>query len=443
MESAPQLKPHLAASGRSRGLERLTAIALAAGVVVLAHTLYQNRLRYRRVSFSDYYPWSLELRLGGDPWIPAHDPSYRPHPGIPHRDLCNYPPLFLIAFEPVTFLKPQAGYWVWQAFLIVSLLSATILLVHEARPPPGPAPYLLAVAGVLLFPETYGALYESQPTFILLLLLVAAWVLDRHEHPAGAGLALAVATLLKMYPGLVGLYFLVRRRWPTVAWSVAFAIAGILLSNLRHEYELMHFGVPVAGYWFIQDRAIGILQNLRSLVTALQPGPTAVASPLGGAPSLSAGATMVWYGAAAVLYLIVAAMAVLATLQGCERVELGAMCLGIWMTAALLYSPIAWAHETPLLFPIWLGAAIVIAKGARWQKPGGALLVLGLVAMIAPYFASPLRRMHMFFFATVLTYVAACILVSTWSAETESSAESRERDQVHGVLAPLAPMKRS
>jgi glycosyl transferase family 87 len=397
-----------------RHIDLIAAVLLALGVVILLHALYQNRLRYRTASFYDYYPWSLELRLGGDPWIPADNPAYRPHPGIPHHRYCNYPPAFVAAFEPLTLLDVRPAYWIWQAILIASLAAATLMSVGELRPH-GRAPYLFALAAVLLFPETYGALYESEPTFLLLALMVAAWWLDRREKTALAGLALAAAALLKMYPGLLGLYFLLRRRWATVGWSFAFGVLGLVASNLRHEYEFIHFGVPIFGrdYWLLQERQVAVLAFLRWVSSLVHPRP----------PSSAVAA--VWLAATAVACLAMIAAAARATWQSRGRVELDVMCLGIWIGAALMISPLAWAHELPLMFPIWLGAAAAIARGSEWRTAGVALLVIGLVLIYVTYFASALRREHLFFIAAIATYAGACLAVTRWSVDAGPPKESQ------------------
>jgi hypothetical protein len=387
-----------------RRLDLIAAALLGFGVAILLHALYQNRLRYRTASFYDYYPWSLELRLGGDPWIPADNPAYRPHPRIPHHRYCNYPPAFVAAFQPLTLLEARPAYWIWQAVLLASLAGATLMLVGELRPR-GLAAYLLALAAVLMFPETYGALYESEPTFLLLALVVAAWRLDRRDRAAAAGLALAVATLLKMYPGLVGVYFLLRRRWATVGWSIVFALAGLVLSNLRYEYEFLHFGVPVFGrdYWLLQERQVSILAYLRWVASLIHLGPP------------SGAAALAWLGATAIACLALIAAAARATSQSRGSGELDAMCLGIWIGAALMISPLAWAHELPLMFPIWLGTTAAIARDADWRNGGVALLAFGLALIYATYFAAPLRRQHLFFIAALATYAGACLAIARWS----------------------------
>jgi hypothetical protein len=131
--------------------------------LILALASYKNRLRYNAVSMSEFYSWAYELKMGGDPWLSQRDPTFSSIPGVAHLGHCNYPPVFLLAFEPLTTLRPPVAYWIWQGIIVTSLLLATVLMVRDLSPP-APSSYVLALGAVLLFPEVYGALYESQPT---------------------------------------------------------------------------------------------------------------------------------------------------------------------------------------------------------------------------------------------------------------------------------------
>lgn len=383
--------------------------AFIAGCAVLASVVLKNRHRWTKVDFVEYYDWSLELRLGGDPWVPSGDPSFTPVRGLFHRGNCNYTPAFLTAFGPLTTLARKPAYWVWQTTLIGSLFASILILVGELRPPPGPAWYALAIGAVLLFPEVYGAQYESQPTFLLLLLIVSSWALDRRSSSVAAGLALAAATLLKIYPGLVAGYFLLRRRWRTLGWSIVFALAGLIASNPRYEYEFFHFGAPIfernswLTWWLKLDRAIGILGNVRAAMDRLWGG------------TIPPQAQAHWLAISALLALLVLGATATATVEarGVEALEV--TILGLWLVAALLISPLGWGHELPLLIPLWLGEAACLLRGAPWKTAGAALTAFGLVGIVAAYFWSPLRHAHLFFVATIITFIGGWWLVRSWS----------------------------
>lgn len=383
------------------------------GVLVLAHAGFKNRERYKDVCMVEFYQWSAELRGGGDPW--NLDPSYRPPAGVIHRGDCNYPPVFLRAFEPLTLMSPVAAYWVWQAILILSLLGATIVLLRELEPGAEFRVYALALGAVLILPEVHGSLYESEPTLMLLALLAAAWIWDRRDRSWSAGLMLALATLLKIYPGLAGGYFLARRRWATLGWAIAFAIAGLLISGVSNQERFISAGVFHSVWltddnWLRNDRSIATLSNLRALLDWIN------------GAALPSSALPLWYGLTAAFDILLICPALYLTARSRDDRELEAPCFGLWLAAAIMISPIAWGHYLPLLIPLFLSVAVLMTRRPRFDAVGGFVMAVGLIGTIAPYFSSPIRRWHTLFIAMLMIYAGACLLIMNWSRERDTVA---------------------
>jgi hypothetical protein len=391
----------------------LPFVVFSLGVFLLAHDAFRNRHRYKEVCMIEFYQWSAELRGGGDPWNLA--PSYKPPAGVVHRGDCNYPPVFLRAFEPLTVMSPVAAYWVWQAILILSLLGATAIIVRELEPGAGIHSYAIVLGGVMLLPEVHGSLYESEATLLLLLLLVAAWISDRRDRSWIAGLMLALAALLKIYPGLAGGYFLGRRRWATLGWAIGFAIAGMLLSGVGDQQRFLSAGVFHSVWltddnWLRNDRSVATLSNLRALLDWLH------------GASLPAAALPLWYGLTAAFDILLICPALYLTASSDGAPDLDAPCFGLWLTAAIMISPIAWGHYLPLLIPLLLSITVLMMRRTRFDAVGGFMMAVGLIGAIAPYFSSPIRRWHTFFIATLMIYAGACLLIMSWSREREPSA---------------------
>lgn len=302
--------------------------------------MYRDRGNYAKVSMWEFYAWSSELRAGGNPWVSSHDPSFEPIAGVRHLGHCNYPPAFLIAFEPLTLLDLQTAYWIWQAILVGGLVASSTLVVHELDPPSGVEPYVIGLAALLLFPETRHPVREPD-TPILILLLVGSFALDRRGSRLPAGLALAAATLLKMYPGLAGGYFLVRRRWGTLAWSIVFVVAGLLLTRSGNQGSYLSSGVMHSSWLqddrFLRDsRSIAIFYNLRAVLDWFNGRP------------LQGEALMAWLALTALADVIVIGVAFFATRRVDSAPEIELAAFGLWLCAAILVSPIAWGHYQPL-----------------------------------------------------------------------------------------------
>jgi alpha-1,2-mannosyltransferase len=87
---------------------------------------------------------------------------------------------------------------------------------------------LLVLVAVLAMPGVLTELVNGNVHLYLLGLLTAAWLGIRRGDGYGervAGVAIGIATLVKIFPGLAILWFLVTRRWTAAAWSVVGAAA--------------------------------------------------------------------------------------------------------------------------------------------------------------------------------------------------------------------------
>jgi len=393
---------------------RLAFIPLAVGVVLLMIAMYRNRGNFAKVSMSEFYAWSSELRAGGNPWQASGDPAFKPLPGVLHLGHCNYPPAFLMAFEPLTMLPVRAAYWLWQGIILACLLAATLIVAHDLGPPADAAPYALAAGAALLFPETYGTFYESQLTFILLLLLVVSYACDRRGRSIAAGLTLALAMLFKMFPGLAAGYFLLRRRWATLAWAIVFGVLGMVLTGARSQYAFMQSGVLHSSWladdaWLRNDRSIAVYSNLRALLDWLSGG------------SLPEPLIPLWLGLTALACVLTVAITAAATRRPARSAEGEVASYGLWLTAAIIVSPISWGHYLPLILPLLFGLAVDAIRCPRKSTIARLLVVTGLIALYAAYFAGALRQRHILFVATVLIFAGSAWLVG----QSRKSSEAR------------------
>ena len=391
-----------------RAFGTLAFAALTLGVVLLTLGMYRNRHRYDAMAMVEFYDWSRELRAGGNPWLPSLDPAFKAIAHMQHRGQCNYPPAFLIAFAAFTFLPLQSAFWVWQALLVGSLFASVALVVYELEPPSGLAPYALAVGATLLFPEVYGSLYESEPTLLLLALIVAAFVFDRRGKPASAGFLLALAALFKLFPALVGGYFLVRRRWVTLVWAIVFGLAGLILTSSGSARDFLRFGVMHSNWlindqWLRNTRSIAIYPNLRALLDLLYGG------------SLPVSGIRLWLALTALADTLVVAITAMISYRASITSDVDVPSIGLWLCAMILVSPIAWGHYLPFIIPMIIGLATCALRGERVPLLGGILIGAGLLGIYAAYFSGALRDLHLFFFSASVIYSGGAITIWHWS----------------------------
>lgn len=218
---------------------RRLVIALVV-VILVAFRLLQFAVFTTQIQwgydFSAY--WSAAgLLLGGEPIYSADQLAgpYAPQ----EQFLYLYPPPLAAASTPFAALFPtdyRAAAWGWTA-LGALILVATILAVARAEGLPDRVRNAtglgsgILVAAAIGFPPVIGELVMGNVNLVLLGLLGAAWLGVRAGTTRGerlAGLAVGVAAVIKVFPGLILLWFLLTRR----RQGAAFVIIGAVLATL-------------------------------------------------------------------------------------------------------------------------------------------------------------------------------------------------------------------
>ncbi len=251
--------------------------------------------------------------------------------------------LFALPFAALGYIEATA---LWQALTLLMFLFAGVLFVRELKLPFPPWLWLPAAAGLALFDPFIQQMRNGQLNGVLLLLLVLIWRADRRGRGWEAGLWLGLAMGVKLFPGFLLLYFLLRKRWDAIAIAAATFLAltgfALLLFGKQAFAEYVEVVLPfVSGFrchWYnialngIWSRSF--LGSEREAVIPLLHSP------------LLAGAGL-WVSLAA----LVLATA-WATRQAKTPTEFDAA-FGLNLTAMLLVAPLTWNHSLVLLLP-WL-----------------------------------------------------------------------------------------
>lgn len=145
-----------------------------------------------------------------------------------------YPPVFAAALRPLARLPYALAQSLWLALNLAFLGLTTYLLVKLAGFP-ARWPLLLAGAIVIgLFPPVHLALRLGQVSPLLLLLCTGSLYLilqadPSHGEGAAAGILMALATMVKVSPGLLLLYLAATKRWRILAYALGGLVACLLL----------------------------------------------------------------------------------------------------------------------------------------------------------------------------------------------------------------------
>lgn len=145
----------------------------------------------------------------------------------------NYLPFFTIFMLPWSFLPlPIAA--VAFSLLSLGLFGVTVVMAENllcdgvgARPRAA-----LLVALGLALPYVHSCLVLGNVGLLLVFLVVTTWLLVERGREWEAGVALGLAALIKLLPGLLIVFFLLKRRW-----RVAGAAAAVTL--------VLGFGLPL------------------------------------------------------------------------------------------------------------------------------------------------------------------------------------------------------
>lgn len=198
----------------------LWAVAIAVGALVqtLLWSVSEPATRFSDF-YKAYYPVAESL------WFDGAQETW-PLGETGAGSFVNLPIVGWLFVPLVAFGEGGAG-WAFLALGVVATAGVWILLARFGRPGLADGPALLVL--VLCNGPLINSLREGNSTHFMLLLLIAALMLNGAGRGFAAGLVLGFCAIMKLPLLLYGLYFLVRGRWRVVAGgATAIALAAVL-----------------------------------------------------------------------------------------------------------------------------------------------------------------------------------------------------------------------
>jgi len=340
-------------------------VVLWIGAILHAALIFgQIRGRVTHWDFSHYYLSALAMRTGLNPYTTDLRPLGRAL-GIEGIEHATYPPAFLLCFEPLTLMTPRAAYWTWFGINVAALALALALLFREIPSLRMRQIMALVPLAILYPPLGTHFFYAQTQVLILLLFLLMMWAMGR-GYDRTAGLFLALAGLIKIFPLLMVGYFVTRRRWRAVAYTAAGLIAGALVTiamvGLQRSLGFMNGVHSITSNEFIERPANIALGSFVSRLLWYASGT------VGGGE----GALLRWVRPIAALaaQLLLLGLTARATWTATVARDADWRAFSLWVVATILLAPTAWIHYAViLLIPFGLVAA------AGWAKRAGARAV--------------------------------------------------------------------
>lgn len=372
--------------------------------------------------FKHYWQASIDLRRSGDPYA-QRDPANNGVPNDPptniKRDDYIYPPMLAILIQPLGFLPLEQAQLIW-LWINAGLLGALIVFSIRAIGSPMIRRYWGVIALlVLLAPPTNTNLLIGQLGIAMGLLTVAG-ILLTPKAPRWAGLLLALAGLIKIYPAVTALAYLFQRRsvliWTMLGGAILSAISllvygiepyliyldRILLHN-RLPYPLAaEANISFAGMWqrlFTTNKYAIPLVDAPEFATALSVATAAAllaiclwmtrklspeAHPALG-PSIWVCATLLAWPASGYYNLVVLLLPLLLLERTLAQQNDRSGRIWLLLSIALLCIPPAWSASVPALYnAVHTGLGILFLTPALY----GQCLVLWLLIRIARHWPS-------------------------------------------------------
>jgi len=314
-----------------------------------------------RPDFSHYYAAALAARKGLDPYtIDLKRFAAARSLDVGRTVSATGTPSFILCFEPLTLLSPQAAYRAWTGINFFLLVAALVTLIGAERGLGWRSRSAMAALALLYPPLEVHFQYAQSQIVVLALLVLMLRALERGRD-ATAGLALALAGLLRGFPLIMAGCLVTLKRWRALGYAMgAFAIGA--------------FATAIA---FGLARAVGFTRAIK-LITSAQFVAVPANVALGSFVS-----RLCWYGwavgfgegfltlrlpAAILAEIGLLALTVRATLRshhcGGGGVGVG-RAVALWISAAILLAPTAWLHYMVLLL---VPFALIAAAAARGEN---------------------------------------------------------------------------
>ena len=339
--AAETVVPAPAASSRRPFL--FTCILLAAAVILgwysyPQHPLYQGDITERGGGYDYFYYYStshaLRDKIANIYASPEMLEYSRRLSGA--RDWAvsdNHPLPFYILYLPLFERSFSQGYyihlWVNLNILWMAVFALCLTLLPSRRQ--AYILMLLFMGATVTVGPAVDNIYLGQIGLAFAGLLAFAFLFDRIGYGAPAGVCLALAILLKMYPALLLIYFALKHRWQTLKWTaytlLALSAAAGLQWGFGRYLDYWHFLSRTMSY----DSTVGN-QSLIGVIANACPhlAPADLKAVHLCLLALTAGG-LSWMSRNLPLRSPNAAM--------------GLLEFSVWATAATAASPISWSHH--------------------------------------------------------------------------------------------------
>jgi hypothetical protein len=343
---------------------RICVPALLWTVVAIAGPVFISQIRRSdraiQEDFAVYYFSAYEMRRGINPYTTNFAQTARASGFNIHAiALSTDPPTFVAAFAPLTRLPLRTAYLFWQTINFACMVTAIIVLIGPGSGLRIPTAFTLGALFVL-YPPVASHFWFGQSKFpVLLLFVVMMWSM-KHRRDAIAGSALALATLMHVFPIVMTGYLLLTRKWRVLGWTIATIVFGAAVTvafvGWRNciDFILAIPSISNVSWNMIQrDLAAQVFLSRQLHLLIAHPG-------------LAFDRVRLVLNLAVDLLILTATM--LATLALPEREDPDSRIFALWVATAVFLLPVAWDYDLILMLIPFSQLAVVAARGEASRR---------------------------------------------------------------------------
>ncbi|HUW21389.1 MAG TPA: glycosyltransferase family 87 protein [Candidatus Bathyarchaeia archaeon] len=185
----------------------------------------------------------------------------------------NYPPTALIFFSFLLLLPKTVSFWVLLFISLLGLFGTILLLVRLwfTKKISWPAFLILGTLFIQYFPTKF-TLTLGQINLVILFLVTFSYILLVRKRDIPAGVLLAAASLIKIFPAVLVLFFIKEKKKKACLAFVATCLLGIILTAIFFKPGLItdYFGRIGQNLFFKAGTVSYFDQSLNSFLLRLK-----------------------------------------------------------------------------------------------------------------------------------------------------------------------------
>lgn len=332
-----------------------------------------------------------------------------------------HPPFNAVLFLPLSFLNYKTAFVVLDIVSIILLLLINQLVVKGIEL--NKEWFLNLTCFSLYWYPVFYCLGTGQSSMIIAACIIGGWFCLRLKKEYIAGFLFAIATLMKLFPGLILLYLLMSENWRAFFATVFFIVLGLSVTTIVVGLDDMQtYSNIIIGRFLNEMSGFVLNHSLNGMITRLFGERTGWTEPLIQLPRIKS-----------LLVILLNSTILTYTIMKMRRMtvkqELVDHAFGLTIVAMLLLSPITWGHIfTILILPI----SLLLREYIRDPSPRKLrilLLIILLLSLPDVLIARGLMAIHhpfiMPWYSMLLTLGPDAGLVLLWIVLIRSSSVGR------------------